>query len=44
MDAFLEEPSSYLLDTRETHWRDKLEDKSSLIALQIQGIMWARVK
>ena len=40
--AFLEEPSSYLLDMRETHWRGMLEDKSSLVNLQ--RMWWPRVK
>ena len=40
--AFLEEPSSYLLDMRERHWRDMLEDKSSLGNLQ--RMVWPWVK
>ena len=40
--AFLEEPSPYLLDTNETHWRDMLEYKSSHVNLQ--RMVWPRVK
>ena len=40
--AFLEEPSVHLIDMRETHWRDLLEDKKAIV--NIQKMVWPRVK
>lgn len=40
--AFIEEPSTHLIDVRETHWRDLLEDRRNLV--NIQKMVWPRVK
>ena len=40
--AFMEEPSSHLIDLRETHWRDLLEDRTHIV--NIQKMVWPRVK
>ena len=39
---FLEQPPAHILDTRETHWRDKLENRDALV--NIQNMVWPRVK
>ena len=40
--AFLEEPDASRMDTRETHWRDLLEDKQ--LHVNIQKMVWPRVR
>ena len=39
---FLEQPPAHILDARETHWQDKLENRDALV--NIQNMVWPRVK